>query len=94
MNHRHVLANLEEAAEELNRTVEALRRPGRYSEGELHVALQHVYHHINFAWNGRLSTRKRSRACSARDFKAWGQYPRTIKPLSGALPNRVRRTGP
>jgi hypothetical protein len=90
MNKRHIVNNLAEAADELNRTVAELRSSRRITEDRLYVALQHLYHHINFAWNGRHSSASRSKACSARDFRAWGQYPRTIPPL-GSLPATRRK---
>ena len=53
MNRDFVLFNLREAAEELGRTVREIEANPEYSSGELLVAMQHAYHHLNSAWNGQ-----------------------------------------
>ena len=74
MNRDFVLSNLKEAQEALGRTIQEMERDTKYDVGELWVELQHIYHHINFAWNGREASPVRSK----KDFKAWSQYPDDI----------------
>jgi hypothetical protein len=53
MNHREiVLANIEEAREQLQAIETALMNPD-YSEVEFKIELEHAYHHLNYAWNIR-----------------------------------------
>ncbi len=76
MNRRVVLFHLREAAEELNRTVEELARSTRYTEESLEVAMGHLYHHLNTAWNGRNQTDKQDFECTNRDFNRFRRFPK------------------
>lgn len=97
MNRRAVLFHLREAAEELNRTVEELAGDPRYAEESLEVAMGHMYHHLNTAWNGRHQTDKQHRECTDRDFNRFRRFPKerefvylnvTLKGEPAAAPNR------
>jgi hypothetical protein len=78
MNKDYVLFNLQEAREELDRMIHALRQHPDYDSGELVVAMTHVYHHINTAWNARNVSHERAEVCSERDFRLWRQFPLEI----------------
>ena len=75
MTRDYVLWNLREAAEELSKTIESLRTDSDYGDSELAVAMSHLYHHLNTAWNARNATRLQVEKCSAEDFLAWRQFP-------------------
>jgi len=79
----YILWNLREAAEELSRTISALESDADYTEAELMLAMGHLYHHLNTAWNARHATTARIEACSEEDFKAWSQFPDDL-PVLGA----------
>ena len=53
MNRDFVLFHLREVAEEMSRTVREIESDPEYGAGQLLVAMQHTYHHLNSAWNGR-----------------------------------------
>src|SRR5262245_8236873 len=53
MNKIWILDHLREAHEELSRTIGELESDPEYGEGELYVAMAHLYHHLNTAWNSR-----------------------------------------
>ncbi len=53
MNRDWVLSQLREAQEELNRTIGEMEADPEYDVGELMVAMQHLYDHLNTAWNSR-----------------------------------------
>jgi hypothetical protein len=55
VNREWIALHLEEAQEELERTLRELRRPD-YSEVEFEVAMAHAYNHLNTAWNSRRAT--------------------------------------
>lgn len=80
MNKAHVLSHLREAAEELERTIKALKRAG-YDEAELSVAMEHIYHHLNTAWNAKHLSASRVRGQTDRDFNSWGVYPKDLPPM-------------
>jgi hypothetical protein len=75
MNKEFVLSNLREAREEIDKTIEELESDPEYEEPEFLVAMMHLYHHVNFAWNARNSTQAQSADCSDGDFNRWGHYP-------------------
>ncbi len=55
MNTEFILFHLQDAKEELDNLIEEMLKQSDYSEGSLSAAMQHIYHHINTAWNGRNS---------------------------------------
>jgi hypothetical protein len=68
MNRDQVLFHLQEAAEELNRTIADFERDAEFSEPELTVAMQHLYHHLDTAWNSRAADSERIAAATDQDF--------------------------
>ena len=81
MNKDYVLFNLREAQEELEQMIRALGEAD-YDNGDYVVAMTHLYHHVNTAWNARDASRERAEACSEEDFRQWRQFPADID-LSG-----------
>lgn len=47
------------------------------TEGALAASLEHAYHHLNFAWNGRFKTMQEADAQFARNEK----FPRPFGPI-------------
>ncbi len=82
MNQEHTAFHLSEALEELSRTTDRCRTDPNYSEAELFVAMQHLYHHLNTAWNGRGISAERMTQCTDEDFNALGAFPTDLPPLS------------
>lgn len=76
MNKNFILFNLGEAQEEIERIISDLKSGSDYDYGEYVVAMTHLYHHINTAWNARNAPKKRVEKCSEKDFKNWRQFPR------------------
>jgi hypothetical protein len=75
MNKNAILFNLVEAREELDSTINELESDLGYGEPELMVAMMHLFHHVNTAWNARNSTAEEWQNCSDEDFNRWGRYP-------------------
>ncbi|MGC4095727.1 MAG: hypothetical protein QM706_01310 [Nitrospira sp.] len=78
MNRDHTLWQLHEAAEELQRTICEIEDKSEYGYGEFMVAMQHLYHHLNTAWNARDESPERIQACSEADFVQWRQFPQDM----------------
>jgi hypothetical protein len=74
MNRRAILFNLREAAEELNRTIQELETDSKYNQEDFQVAMGHLYHHLNTAWNGRNQTHKQFK--EADNFDKFQQFPK------------------
>lgn len=75
LNKPYVLFHLQEAKEELDRTIQDLRTDPDYDIGEYRVVMEHLFHHINTAWNARSVSDERAAECSDEDFRAWRQFP-------------------
>ena len=78
MNREWVLFQLREGQEELNRTIAEIAADPDYDVGEFIVAMQHLYHHLNTAWNSRDETPARVEAAGEDDFYTWRRFPDDI----------------
>ncbi|HMU54627.1 MAG TPA: hypothetical protein PKA61_06460 [Nitrospira sp.] len=78
MNLEHTLHHLREAGEELQRIIGHLEDKPKYGYGEFAVAMQHLYHHLNTAWNARGESPERIAKYSEVDFIWWRQFPDDI----------------
>lgn len=75
MNKSYVLFNLREALEELHRTIDEIENSPDYDYGEYTVAMSHLYHHINTAWNARNVSEVEAQECGEANFHKWRQFP-------------------
>lgn len=75
MNKKYVLYNLREAAQEIQKIISEIETDGEYEYGDYLVAMSHLYHHINTAWNARESTEKEAEECSEKNFNKWRVMP-------------------
>lgn len=75
MNRDWVLLNLREAEHELRETISQIESTAGYDTGEFSVAVQHVYHHLNTAWNARNASQVAVQQCAEEDFYRWRQFP-------------------
>lgn len=75
MNRDWVGWHLREAAEELSRTIEELGSNPTYDLPEFEVAMQHLYHHLNTAWNARSVSQVELEANSTDNFNRWSEFP-------------------
>ena len=75
MNKDYILWNLKEAKEELDSTIRKIETDSSYGHGEYMVAMQHLYHHINTAWNAQDTVESDAAECTQENFAAWRQFP-------------------
>ena len=78
MNKNFVSWNLEEAKEAITAILTALKDDVEYDYPEYSVDMQHLYNHINMAWNARDATEEQATACKDEDFSRWGQLPQDL----------------
>ena len=78
MNRGWVIEHLRDAHEELSRTIAEMEADSSYDVGEFIVAIQHIYHHLNTAWNSRDETAEGVAAISDEKFYEWRRFPRDI----------------
>lgn len=81
MNRDAVLFHLREAKEELDRTITEIESDMTYDYPEFLVAMSHLYHHVNTAWNGRDASPEKHRKCAQCDFDAWRKFPENAELL-------------
>lgn len=76
MNNRDlIIANLEEAIEQLQETASEIRDDKEYDEGQLRIDLEHAYHHLNYAWHIRKASESEAAECSQENYVKWSKFP-------------------
>ena len=64
--------NLEDALEELQKLDKIISSGDLPDEVEFRIAMQHIYHHLNFAWNTR---HEPIANVTKEQFDQWGKFP-------------------
>ncbi len=75
MTKEFMLSDLREAKEELDKMIAEIDRDTDFDPDGYYVSFQHVYHHLNFAWNSRNEPDSRIGMCTDEDFRKWGIFP-------------------
>tara|TARA_B100000768_G_scaffold179125_1_gene196169 strand:- start:1367 stop:1630 length:264 start_codon:yes stop_codon:yes gene_type:complete len=78
MNSDYTLFHLEEAMQEIQNTIQEIQNGTASNEPHLHVNFEHLYHHINTAWNSRSATPQEANDCSEKNFEKWRQFPQDL----------------
>ncbi len=78
MNKEYILYNLKEALEQLSNTIHELEKDKDYEYGDFRVDMEHLYHHVNTAWNAQNSSAQESCECSESNFNRWRQFPKDM----------------
>ena len=79
MNWKIIASNLREALAQLEEVQTRIDKRDYPAEGELQVLLEHVYHHINCAWNIRRIKTKDYANLTEDDFNQWGKFPKEME---------------
>ena len=75
MDKEWILFQLEEGLEQLQQTIEKINSDKEFCEVDFKIDMEHLYHHINTAWNSRLSSSSETKEQSDLDFKTLRQFP-------------------
>ncbi len=81
MNPNVISFHLKEAAWELNRTIQQVEGNKDFEFEDFQVAMSHIYHHLNTAWNGRDQTDEEFSKCSQEDFQRFRRFPKQSEML-------------
>ncbi len=81
LNKDFIQLHLREAAGEIAELLEEIKHDQKWEIGRYTVAMRHLYHYINSAWNARYATKKEADVCSEEDFDRWRQYPNDLEIL-------------
>lgn len=74
----YILFNLREALSSLTETIKNIENNREYDEAELYVEMQHIYHHLNHAWNARHVPPDKSWNADESMFAELRQFPTDI----------------
>jgi len=77
MNKRYTEFQLKEALEQLQQTLSSINGDD-FDDINLQLDMEHLYHHLNTAWNARNATDKDTDECSQANFEKWRQFPTDI----------------
>jgi hypothetical protein len=75
VNRDQVLSHLSEARDAIASAIEEIRLAPGYDDAEFWIDMQHIYHHINTAWNSRHTTAAEVERANDRDFNRWNKLP-------------------
>ncbi|MGZ3332354.1 MAG: hypothetical protein ACXU9O_15180 [Gemmatimonadaceae bacterium] len=75
MNREQALSHLSEAREAITRMIEEIQKAPDYDDSEYGVDMQHVYHHINTAWNSRNASSTQVEQATDTMFNRWNAFP-------------------
>ena len=75
MNRDQILHHLKEARDAIDTTIGAIQADAEYEFGNYWVDMQHIYHHINTAWNSRDASPTEIAASTDADFTRWSALP-------------------
>lgn len=75
MNKEFILTDLKEALKELEQMIREIEKDGDFDFDRYSVEMQHIYYHINKAWNLRKEDNETIRNCSKNKFFEWSKFP-------------------
>ena len=79
LNNDYIKYNLEEAKSEIETILKDLSSDSEYQEGDFWPSIQHLFHHINTAWNARDVSPEEAAKVSQRSFTKWRQFPSDLE---------------
>ena len=79
MNKEIILSDLKEAEKELEQVIREIESDANFDFDGYCVEMQHIYYHINKAWNLRNEDEENIRNCSKKDFIEWSKIPKVFK---------------
>jgi hypothetical protein len=74
MNKEWIAVHIQEALEELRRTLEELSS-AEFGYPEFSIAMSHAYHHLNTAWNSRDAAPQTINQAGDVEFYRWRAMP-------------------
>jgi hypothetical protein len=75
VNKEFILTDLKEALKELEQMIGEIEKDGSFDFDQYSVEMQHIYYHINKAWNLRKEDKETIRNCSKNKFFEWSKFP-------------------
>jgi hypothetical protein len=76
MNKNTILSDLREAKEELDSLIAEIENDDEFDFDNYYVSMQHIYHHLNTAWNIRKESEETIKEYTEDNFRRWSQFPK------------------
>ncbi len=76
MNKEIALAHLMEAKQELDEMITEIKQESDFDLDEYYGSFEHIYNHLNTAWNARKENDSRIEKCDEEDFYSWRSFPK------------------
>lgn len=77
MNTKFITFNFQEIAEEVELILRDMKAGGMTEEKYL-KSIQHIYHHLNTAWNGRNAPADALDVAREADIRKWEKFPSDV----------------
>ena len=74
----NITYNLEDALDELQKLDKRISSGDMPDEVEFQITMQHIFHHLNFAWNTRLVSIEKHTGMTEEQFIKWGRFPEDL----------------
>ena len=74
----NITHNLEDALDGLQKLNQRISSGEITDEVEFQIAMQHIYHHLNFAWNTRRESIEKYVGMTEEQFNQWGKFPEDL----------------
>jgi hypothetical protein len=75
----NIAYNLEDALDELQKLDKRMLSGDMPDEVEFQISMEHIYHHLNFAWNTRFFSIENHANMTKEQFIQWGKCPEDLK---------------
>jgi hypothetical protein len=82
MNKDYVLFHLTKAEQAIQELIAGIQSNPECEYRNYRVDMEHLYHHINTAWNARDASEAAVDKCSEENFGRWRQFPTDMELLS------------
>ena len=74
-NKNDILSDLREAKANLDGMINEIEKDDEFDFEGYYPDMQHIYHHLNTAWNIRKEKEETIRKCIDKDFNKWRKFP-------------------
>ena len=78
MNRSWILHHLEEAQEALQALIRDIKADNEFNFSDYLIDMEHLYNHLNTAWNSRDVDERHVRESVEEDFYRWRKFPADI----------------
>ncbi|MDD5546765.1 MAG: hypothetical protein PHO67_06400 [Candidatus Omnitrophica bacterium] len=79
MNWKIINSDLKDAREQIEEIEERIKRKDYSAEPEYQILLEHIYRHLNIAWNARRAKTKSYKNMTQNEFDKLSSIPKEIQ---------------